>query len=99
METDTAVLAAGAEQFNTVSVGLRGEIAKVESVAGGLSTTWRGAAGTAAQQAFIRFQEAADAQTRALDEISANIQSAGVQYTATDDDQTSALQSTINITL
>lgn len=99
MNTDTAVLAQGAEQFNTVNVGLRGEITKVESNASELMASWRGAAGSAAQEAFVRFQEAALNQTKVLDEIASNIHGAGVGYTAQDDDQSSALASTIQITL
>lgn len=100
METDSAVLSAGAAKFDTISVGLQQEIAKIEGIAGMLQPTWRGKAGEAAQAAFIRFQDAAGIQKQALSEISANIQDSGVKYDATDDDQTSVLAASMlpNIT-
>ena len=54
-----------------------------------------GAAGTAAQNALIRFHEAAARQTQELNDISTNIHTGGVQYTATDDDQAGALTTTM----
>jgi WXG100 family type VII secretion target len=99
LNTDTAVLAQGAEQFHSVNVGLRQEISKVESSASELMAHWRGAAGSAAQEAFIRFQEAAVNQTKVLDEIATNIHGAGVGYAGQDDDQAGVLGSTVNITL
>ena len=39
----------------------------------------------------MRFHEAAAQQTQQLNDISANIHTGGVQYTATDDDQAGAL--------
>lgn len=47
----------------------------------------------AVQAALARFHEAADAQVAHLNDISTNIQSAGVQYTATDEEQAGSLAS------
>lgn len=61
--------------------------------AGSLQGQWRGAAGTAAQAAVVRFQEAANKQKQELDEISTNIRQAGVQYSRADEEQQQALSS------
>ncbi|ORB62890.1 WXG100 family type VII secretion target [Mycolicibacterium tusciae] len=97
MNTDVAVLAKEAANFERISGELTGIIGQVEATAGALATQMVGQAGTAAQQALIRFQEAAAQQTKQLDDISANIHTSGVDYTATDDDQASALNSALNI--
>lgn len=97
MKTDTAVLAQGADQFATVSAGLTTEITKVQAIAGQLQADWIANSSTAAQQAFVRFQDAAAAQTRALDEISDNIRDSGIGYTGTDDDQMSVINSAMSI--
>ncbi len=91
METDAAVLAKEAANFDRISGELKAVIARVEGTAGTLQAQWRGQAGMAAQQAFLRFQDAANKQVQELNDISNNIHTAGVQYTTTDDDQSSAL--------
>jgi len=93
MNTDTAVLAKEAANFERISGELQAVIGQVESTAGALAAQMVGAAGTAAQQALVRFHEAAARQTQELNDISANIHTGGVQYTATDDDQAGALSS------
>lgn len=93
MNTDVAVLAKEAANFERISGELRAVIGHVEATAGGLHVAMQGDAGTAAQAALLRFQEAADRQVQQLTEISANIQSAGMQYAATDDDQAAAVAS------
>lgn len=97
MNADVAVLAKEAANFERISGELTGIIGQVEATAGALAIQMQGRAGTAAQQALIRFQEAAAQQTKQLDDISANIHTSGVDYTTTDDDQASALISTMNI--
>jgi WXG100 family type VII secretion target len=97
MNTDVAVLAKEAANFERISGELTAVIGQVEATAGALATQMVGQAGTAAQQALIRFQEAAAQQTKQLDDISANIHTSGVDYTTTDDDQASALMSSMNI--
>ena len=51
----------------------------------------------AAQAALVRFHEAAQQQIQQLNDISSNIHTSGVQYTSTDEDQTSALSSAMQI--
>jgi WXG100 family type VII secretion target len=97
MNTDAAVLAKEAANFERISGELQGVIAQVEATAGALSSQMVGQAGTAAQQALIRFHEAAAQQIQQLTDISANIHTSGTQYTATDDDQASALQTAMNL--
>jgi WXG100 family type VII secretion target len=95
MNTDVAVLAKEAANFERISGELQAVIGQVESTGGALAAQMVGAAGTAAQNALIRFHEAAARQTQELNDISTNIQHSGVQYTATDDDQAGALTTTM----
>jgi len=97
MNTDAAVLAKEAANFERISGELKSVIAQVESTGGTLAAQMQGQAGTAAQQALIRFHEAADKQIQELNEISTNIHTSGTQYTSTDDDQASTLSSAMNI--
>ncbi|WP_261862247.1 type VII secretion system ESX-1 WXG100 family target CFP-10, partial [Mycobacterium marinum] len=62
MKTDAATLAQEAGNFERISGDLKTQIDQVESTAGSLQAQWRGAAGTAAQAAVVRFQEAANKQ-------------------------------------
>lgn len=87
MNTDVAVLAKEAANFERIGGELQAVIGHVESTAGALQPNFVGAAGTAAQQALLRFHEAAIRQVNELTDISANIHSAGVQYGTTDEDQ------------
>ncbi|HXB85874.1 WXG100 family type VII secretion target [Mycobacterium sp.] len=97
MNTDAAVLAKEASNFERISGELKGVIAHVESVAGSLAGQWHGQAGVAAQQSLIRFQEAANQQIQELNDISTNIHTAGAHYTSTDEEQHGALSSAMNI--
>ena len=97
MNTDAAVLAKEAANFERISGELKGVISHVESTAGALAAQMVGQAGTAAQAALMRFQEAAARQVQELNDVSANIHTSGMQYTATDDDQASVLTSTMGI--
>ncbi|MGV9797661.1 WXG100 family type VII secretion target [Mycobacterium sp. NPDC003449] len=91
METDAAVLAKEASNFDRIAGELDGVMKHVDSVAGGLVSTWQGESGGAVQQAFLRYQEAAAKQRQELSDISTNIHGSGTQYTATDSDQASAV--------
>lgn len=97
MNTDTAVLAKEAANFDRISGELKGVIAQVEGTAGALQGQWVGQAGSAAQAALIRFNEAAQRQIQELNDISNNIHSSGMQYASTDEDQQSTLTSQMNI--
>jgi WXG100 family type VII secretion target len=97
MNTDAAVLAKEAANFERISGELKGVIAHVESTAGALAGQWHGQAGTAAQAALMRFHEAAARQIQELNDISANIHTSGVQYTSTDEDQHATLSSAMNL--
>ncbi|MCW2512077.1 MAG: esxB [Mycobacterium sp.] len=97
MHTDSAVLASEASNFDRISNSLKGIMAQVDGTAGGMQAALVGESGTAAQAAFVRYQEAATVQKSALDEIAANIHTGGVSYASTDSDQGAALGQTINI--
>ncbi|WP_422743677.1 WXG100 family type VII secretion target [Mycobacterium sp. WMMD1722] len=97
MNTDIAVLAKEASNFERISGELQGVRAQVESTAGGLTAIWQGQAGTAVQAALLRYQEAAQAQVQALNDISSNIAISGTQYGSTDDDQAAAIAGNMNI--
>ncbi|MBS1696722.1 MAG: WXG100 family type VII secretion target [Actinobacteria bacterium] len=97
MNTDIAVLAKEASNFERISGELQAVIAQVESTAGSLVPQWRGMAGEAAQAALMRYHEAAARQVQTLTEISSNIHTSGMQYGSTDDDQQSALASAMNL--
>lgn len=97
MNTDAAVLAREALNFERISGELKTVIAQVEGTAGALAGQWQGQAGLAAQSALERFREAAARQVAELNEISGNIHTSGVQYTSTDDDQMQMLQTAMNI--
>jgi WXG100 family type VII secretion target len=96
MKTDAATLRAEAANFDRISNELQQVIRGVESTAGELAAQWRGQAGTSAQQALQRFHEAGQAQIKALTDISANIQTAGIQYSTSDEEQASSLTSQMN---
>jgi WXG100 family type VII secretion target len=97
MNTDAAVLAKEAANFERISGELKSVIAQVESTAGSLAGQWHGQAGTAAQAAMLRFHEAAARQVQELNDISSNIHQSCTQYTSTDEDQHSSLSSAMNL--
>ena len=97
MNTDVAVLAAEASNFDTISGELKGVMSHVESVGGALAAAMVGDAGSAAQAALTRFHEAAIQQQQELTDISNNIHSAGVQYATADEDQASSLAGTMQL--
>jgi WXG100 family type VII secretion target len=93
MKTDAAALSAEATNFDRIAGELQGVIKGVEHTGGELASHWTGQAGSAAQQALQRFQEAGDAQIKALTDIHEKISNAGVQYSRANEEQASALQS------
>ncbi|MBS4728054.1 WXG100 family type VII secretion target [Mycobacterium sp. SM1] len=97
MNTDAAVLAKEASNFERISGELKGVIAHVEATAGALAGQWHGQAGQAAQAALMRFQEAANQQIQELNDISTNIHTAGMHYTSTDEEQSSTLSAAMHI--
>jgi WXG100 family type VII secretion target len=99
MQTDAAVLAKEASNFERIAGELRGHQAHVDSTAGALQGQWHGQAGQAAQAALQRFDQAITQQLQELNDISSNIHTAGVHYTSTDEDQTATLAASMNINL
>ncbi|MGH3638182.1 MAG: WXG100 family type VII secretion target [Mycobacterium sp.] len=99
MNTDAAVLAKEAANFDRISGELKAVIGQVEATAGALASHMQGGAGVAAQSAIQRFTEAGNQQLMQLSDISNNIHTSGVQYTSTDEDQASALQSAMGSSL
>lgn len=96
MNTDAAVLAREAGNFERISGELKGVIAHVDATAGALQGALQGESGRAANAALLRFQEAANKQIQELNDISNNISTAGVHYTSTDEDQSSSLASAMH---
>ncbi|BCI50789.1 ESAT-6-like protein EsxB [Mycolicibacterium litorale] len=97
MNTDIAVLAKEASNFERISGELQGVMRSVDATANSLLPQWRGQAGEAAQAALLRYQEAAQAQIQTLTEISSNIHTSGTQYGSTDEDQAGSLASSMNL--
>ncbi|WP_299565306.1 WXG100 family type VII secretion target [uncultured Mycolicibacterium sp.] len=98
LSAEVAALAKEAGNFERIATELKALIGYVENTAASLGMNMSSSgAGTSAQQALQRFHEAAMRQKQQLDEISANIHNAGVQYTTTDDDQAGALASSMNL--
>ena len=97
MRTDAATLAAEAASFDRIAGELQQVMGQIRSYGTELTGHMSGAAGTAAQQALVRFDEKAQAQTKVLNDIVTNIQQAGVQYSKADDEAQSALSSQMNI--
>lgn len=97
MNTDAAVLAKEAANFERISGELKSVIAQVDMTSGALQAQMVGQAGTAAQAAILRFNEAAERQVQELSDITANIQTAGMQYTTADDDEAANLASSMHI--
>jgi len=91
MTADAAALSAAASEFDGISNELKSAISQVDSTAGELASHLQGPAGTAAQAAFQRFQEAGNKQIAELNDISQNINQAGVQYQAAADDAAGSL--------
>lgn len=96
MRTDAATLSAEAANFEAISADLQSEIRNVDAVGAELAGQWTGRAGTSAQDALVRFREAGQAQIKTLDDITKNIQTAGIQYQAADDEQADSLSSQMN---
>ena len=97
METDAAVLSAEAANFDRIAGELKAIISAVESAGADLAAGWQGQAGTAAQQALVRFKEAGDKQERELSDISTDIAGAGIDYSASDEEQAGGLSGAMNI--
>ena len=97
MQTDAATLSAEAATFDRIAGELKAVIQGVDSTGAELAGVWQGQAGTAAQEALVRFQAAARAQESQLMDISSNISQAGIQYTSADDEQAGSLSSQMNL--
>lgn len=95
MNTDTAVLAQQAANFDGIADHLNLVMGKVEGTGAELMAVWRGAASNAARTALEHFHVAADKQRLALTEIAESIGLSGTSYQATDDDQAAALAQTM----
>jgi WXG100 family type VII secretion target len=87
LATDSAVLIAEASNFDSISTGLQGVMGAIDGTQGAMAVALVGQAGTAAHAAFVRYQEAAQVQTNALNEIVANLHGGGVSYDQHDGDQ------------
>jgi early secretory antigenic target protein ESAT-6 len=68
-----------------MSSQLQSVLAQVDGTAAGLAASWQGQAGSAAQAAYARFQDAANKQNQVANEIKNSINSAGLSYPSGDD--------------
>lgn len=91
LNTDPAILTKEAGNFHDMSSELTTITGGVNQTAGGLATSWQGAAGSAAQDALMRFNEAASSLQTQLASIADTLHQSGAQYVSTDDDATSAV--------
>jgi WXG100 family type VII secretion target len=92
MKTDGAALSAEAANFDRISSELSGVIKGVEHTGGELAGHWTGQAGSSAQEALRRFNDAGNAQIKALTDIHEKISQAGVHYDRANEEQASTLQ-------
>jgi len=97
LQTDSAVLIAEAGNFDHISAGLQGVMGQIDGTQGAMHAALQGQSGTAAQAAFVRYQEAAQVQKAALDEIVTNLHGGGVQYDSHDSDQSGLIGQTVNL--
>lgn len=99
LTTDPAALAKAAASFEAIAENLKAVISRVQSTAAELTgeANWKGAAAAAAKAALQRFNDAVTAQVGQLNDISTNLDSAGVQYSVTDDDRARALEHAMNL--
>ena len=86
LRTETSAMQTEAGNFDRVAGELTAVMNQVGMTAAGLAASMTGAAGTAAQAALTRFEEASRQQTQLLTEISQNVQHGGVQYDTADFD-------------
>jgi WXG100 family type VII secretion target len=91
LRTETAAMQTEAGNFDRIAGELTTVLNQVGITAAGLAASMQGAAGTAAQAALTRFEEASRQQTQLLTEISHNVQQGGVQYDTADFDASEAL--------
>ncbi len=98
VNADTPQLMAEAANFDRISGELQAVLAQVESTAAGLAQSLQSeGAGTAAQQALLRFHEASSQQIRLLTDISQNIHTSGTSYLNTDANSADDLASQMHI--
>jgi|SRR5882757_6662613 len=94
---DTDVLAAEAGNFDRIAGALKGVMAQVDATGASMQGHLKGVAGIAAQAAFVRYQEAAQVQQTALNEIAVNIHGGGMTYDTQDHEHGASLGQTINV--
>jgi ESAT-6 family protein len=97
LATDSAVLIAEASNFDSISAGLQGVMGAIDGTQGAMAVALVGQAGTAAHAAFVRYQEAAQVQTNALNEIVANLHGGGMTYDQHDSEQAGMLGQAVNV--
>lgn len=85
LDADVPQLVKEAGNFERISGELQSVLGQVDSTGGALAAAMASeGAGNAAQQALMRFQEAAGQQISLLQDISNNIHVSGTDYTGTD---------------
>lgn len=99
MTSDAEALSGAASQFDSVANDLKSSIGQVDSTASELAAVLTGPEGAAAQAAFLRFREAANKEVQLLNDISQNINQAGVQYQAAADDAAASLSGSMGFSV
>jgi WXG100 family type VII secretion target len=97
LATDSAVLIAEASNFDSISTGLQGVMGAIDATQGAMAVALVGQAGTAAHAAFVRYQEAAQVQKAALDEIVQNLHGGGMTYDQHDGEQAGLIGQSVNM--
>lgn len=97
LTTDPEALTKAASRFQAIADDLKAVLGRVQSTTDGLEQHWKGEAADAAQQKLQRFHDAATAQIAELNDISGNLTTAGVHYSATDEERARALEHAMNI--
>jgi WXG100 family type VII secretion target len=87
LTVDPAVLAREAANLERIGAELRAVFNRVQAIAVELLPQFRGQAGAAVQAALARFQQAAIALMQVHDDIRTKVHTAGIRYSATDDEQ------------
>ncbi|GIH11442.1 hypothetical protein Rhe02_95090 [Rhizocola hellebori] len=88
---EAAAMETAASKFERVDDSLQSMLTRLMNELETLQTAWRGAGGNSFTNVKMAYQENQKALSRALRETATAIRTSGQQYTATDDEQASAV--------
>jgi WXG100 family type VII secretion target len=93
-QAQAAVMAQTADKFRSTNANLADMLKRLMSELDGLQAGWKGVGAQAFDQTRLRWQEDMTKLHRALDETANAIQTAGTQYTSSDDGSAQRLKAT-----